>query len=63
MRVVANLSIMFKSVPLVERYALAKNFGFRLVEVCLFASAFNGSNAQRKRSNTFQGADSIRSVC
>jgi hydroxypyruvate isomerase len=33
MRVVANLSLMFKSVPLLERYKLAKKCGFKLVEL------------------------------
>lgn len=30
---VANLSLMFQSYPLLERYALAKKFGFKLVEL------------------------------
>lgn len=33
MRVVANLSLMFKNSPLLERYALASRFGFKLVEL------------------------------
>lgn len=33
MRVAANLSLMFKSVPLLERYNLAKKYGFKLVEL------------------------------
>ncbi|KAI6213240.1 putative hydroxypyruvate isomerase [Aphelenchoides besseyi] len=33
MRVAANLSTMFKGVPLLERYGLAKKFGFKLVEL------------------------------
>lgn len=33
MRVVANISLMFKSKPLLERYSLAKKLGFKLIEL------------------------------
>ena len=33
MRVIANLSLLFKSKPLLERYKLASQFGFKLVEL------------------------------
>lgn len=33
MRVIANLSLMFKSKPLLERYKFAKEYGFKLVEL------------------------------
>jgi len=33
MRVVANLSLLFKSSPLLERYKIASKFGFKLIEL------------------------------